>query len=467
MRRIGIVVTSLALACPLSSHAETAQPLSESVAVDFPAPSRATDHVAVGFQSTYIWQRKPSLRALPASYPPGDSFNRLQDGGETAYTLSSTLLLGARLWRNTEIFVNPETVQSQNISGLHGLGGPSNGEAQRSGGTTPTLYLARAFVRQTIPLGGVQVLTEAGPNQFGKTTSSRRLVVTVGRMSILDVFDGNNVTHDPRTQFLNWALMTHGAFDYAADSRGYTLGAAVEYYHDAWAARLGRFASPKQSNGLALDYNLFKHYGDNLEIEHAHSLRGRPGRIRLLGFRNHEHMGAFADAVDFANTGLAASDACGDRPQDYLCNVRRDQAKYGIGIGVDQSVWRDADVFLRASWNDGKTETYSFTEIERSVVVGGVLRGGLWRRAADAFGAACVVNGISSEHQDYLRRGGIGFFIGDGNLDYRPEQLTEIYYSAAFEHLWVSLDYQHVANPAYNADRASVSFFGVRLHLEI
>jgi hypothetical protein len=302
-------------------------------------------------------------------------------------------------------------------------------------------------------------MVESGPNQFASAVTRRRLVVTLGNLSILDVFDPNDLTHDARTQFLNWALLTHGAFDYAADARGYTWGLAVEYDRDDWTFRAGRFVGPKQSNGLELDFNILAHYGDSIEIQHSHSLGGRPGNVRVLGFRNYEHMGAFAEAMDYATSN-------GGTPA--VANVRRDQSKYGFGIALDQAVSRDACVFLRGSWNDGRTETYSFTEIERSLVVGASSRGSLWRRANDALGVAWVLNGLSDQHRNYLRAGGLGFFIGDGQLNYRPEQIFEAYYSAAtFRGLWLSLDFQHIANPAYNADRGPVSFFGVRLHLEI
>jgi high affinity Mn2+ porin len=431
-------------------------PLSDSAPLGW-----AKDRLLAGFQSTYIWQRKPSMSAFP--YPDlvakGLPNNSLLASAETGYTLSATLLLGARPFRNTEVFVNPETIQSQNISGLHGLGGPMNAEAQKSGGPTPSLYLARAFVRQTIPLGGETFTVESGPNQFASALTRRRLVVTAGNLSILDVFDPNALTHDGRTQFLNWALLTHGAFDYAADARGYTWGLAVEYYHDDWAFRAGRFLGPKESNGLALDFHVFTHYGDSIEIEHSHSLRGRPGKLRLLAFRNHEHMGAFSDAVNAA---------VGNAAVPSMEGVRRDQSKYGLGFAVDQALTRDASAFVRASWNDGRTETYSFTEIERSLVAGASMRGSPWHRPGDSIGAAWVMNGLSSEHRDYLARGGLGFFIGDGRINYQPEQMVEVYYSAAtFSGLWLTLDFQRVQNPAYNADRGPASFLGIRLHLEL
>jgi high affinity Mn2+ porin len=425
----------------------------EDVAL-LPAPAATAERFSSGFQSTYIWQKKPRMSA---AYTLPDS-NSLQQGAETGYTLSATLYLGARPWKHTEIFVNPEVIQTINISDLHGLGGMSNSENQKGGKQIPTLYMARAFARQTISFGGESVALDAGQNQFPSTVGSRRLVISAGLMPLIDVFDTNPYAHDGRTQFLNWALLAHGAFDFAADTRGYTWGIAAEYYHNAWAFRLGRYLVPKESNGMAIDFNLFAHYGDNLEVEHRHTLSGREGRVRVLGFRNYERMGAFAEAV---------AGASGNVPS--MANVRRNQTKIGFGIAAEQAFHRDGGVFLHGSWNDGRTETYSFAEIERSLAVGATMKGPLWHRPGDSVGVAWVMNGLSSEHRNYLAAGGLGFLIGDGQLTrYKPEQILEAYYAiATFPGLWLSVDYQYVANPAYNADRGPVQFLGVRLHIEI
>jgi len=428
--------------------------------------STQPDRLFAGFQSTYVWQKKPSM---PVAYAPptgpspdtlqGQPTNSLQPGSETGYTLSATFFLGARPWQDTEVFLNPEIIQAINISGLHGLGGMSNSENQKGGKEIPTLYMARAFVRQTISLGGDRTAVEASPSQFATTVKTRRLVLTAGMMSLIDVFDVNPYMHDGRTQFLNWALLTHGSFDFAADTRGYTWGIAAELYRDDWVLRLGRYLVPKESNGMALDFNLFAHYGDNIELGHRHALRGLPGSVRLLAFRNWERMGTFDDAI--------AAEAPGGVPT--VANVRRNQSKVGVGLAVEQAFHRDGGLFVRGSWNDGRTETYTFAEIERSLSAGVSMKGGLWRRAADSVGAAWVMNGISTAHQRYLARGGLGFLIGDGQLlHYRPEQILEVYYTAAaFQRLWLGFDYQYIANPAYNADRGPVSFISIRLHTEI
>ena len=404
------------------------------------------------FQATYVWQMHPDFSA---AY---DGPHSLRPQHETGYTLTATLFLGHRLWRGAELFFNPEIIQSAPLSDLHGLGGLSNGENQKSGDPTARLYSARAFLRQTIRLGGNEAPVEAGPNQFGGQVSSRRLVVTVGQIALIDIFDNNAFAHDPRIQFFNWALFAHGASDYAADARGYTVGFAVEYYRDVWAFRFGHFAQPKESNGLALDYRLWAHFGENLEVEHQHALWGRKGSVRLMSFLNYAKMGGFRDALAYAA-------ATGGTLE--LANVRRDRAKLGLGVGLDQNLTRDLGLFGRFSWNDGRTETYAFAEIDQSLTTGLAMRGRLWFRPRDTIAAAFVQNGLSDPHRDYLAAGGLGNFLGDGQLTYQPERVFEAYYSfSAFAGMWLTLDGQYVMNPGYNADRGPVTLVACRLHFE-
>lgn len=413
-------------------------------------PAERSAWWSAGFQTTYVLQRKAGFET------PYDGPNSLVPEPETGYTLSATLFLGLRPWAGAELFVNPETIQSQDLSHLSGLGGLSNGENQKGGGPVPTLYRARVFLRQTIDLGGEASSVEPGPNQLGGPVAARRLVITAGNFSWGDVFDANAFSHDPRTQFLNWAFMSYGAADYAADVRGYTWGIAVEYHHDDWAFRAGRFAQPVESNGLPIDFDLLHHYGDTVEVEHAHSLLGQPGRVRLAGFHNLARMGGFREAL------LAAP---GSVPS--VADVRRNQSKYGFGIGLEQSLLPDVGIFARYSWNDGRTETYAFAEIERSLSVGASAKGRPWGREGDTFGIAWALNGLSEAHQDYLAAGGVGFLIGDGRIAYRPERIVEAYYSFnAFRGFWFTVDAQHVDNPAYNADRGPVNILGCRLHAE-
>lgn len=406
----------------------------------------------VHFQATYIWQKKPAF-AAPYSGP-----NSLNPFTEKSYSFSSTVALGWRPWTGGELYVNPELVQGVPLSGLTGLGGMTNGEQQKTGGPNPTFYRARLFLRQTWALGGEQVAVESDANQLAGMVDRRRIVVTAGNVALIDVFDGSAFAHDARTQFMNWALVAHGAYDFAADARGYTWGAAIEYFYDDWVLRAGRFAQPSESNGLALDTRIFKHFGDQIELEHTHTIGQQSGKLRLLAFRNKAKMGSFQDA-------LADAPNKGGIPD--VSRVRTERTKIGFGVNAEQNLTPDIGVFARGSRNDGASETYAFTEIERSISAGAVVKGRLWNRNDDAVGIASVRNGLSSVHRDYLAAGGHGAFIGDGQLNYRPEFIMEAYYSTyVTKNGWVTVDWQRIANPGYNRDRGPATVGAVRLHTQ-
>ncbi|HVL46175.1 MAG TPA: carbohydrate porin [Acidovorax sp.] len=405
------------------------------------------------FQATYVWQDK---RPFAAAY---SGTNSLTPDREKSYSFTATAALGLRPWEGGELYFNPEVAQGVPLSGLTGLGGFTNGEIARSSGPILKLYRARLFLRQTWGQSGEREAVESDANQLAGSVAKRRWVLTAGNISVLDVFDGNAYSHDPRTQFLNWSLMTHGAYDFAADARGYTWGAALEWYHDDWVVRAGRFLQPKEPNQQALDARILRHYGDQIELEHAHRLGDQPGKLRLLAFRNRARMSRFQDALDLAaRTGALPS----------IDDVRHgEQIKRGFGLNVEQAVSDDVGVFGRASWADGKTETYAYTEIDRSISGGVVVKGGAWGRAQDSAGFAMARNGLSKVRREYLAAGGLGFFIGDGRLNYRPEVVLETFYSLNLtRQTWLTLDWQHIRNPAYNADRGRVNVASVRLHAE-
>lgn len=404
------------------------------------------------YQATYIWQKKPSFSAAYSGV------NSLRPDAEKSYSFSATAALGWRPWSGGELYLDPELVQGVPLSGLMGLGGMTNGEQQKTSGPNPTLYRARLFLRQTWGLGGERESVESDANQLAGKVDKRRIVVTVGNLAVIDIFDNNAFAHDPRTQFMNWALLTYGAYDFAADARGYTWGAAVEYYYDDWTVRFGRFAQPAESNGLPLDADIFKHFGDQIELEHAHSIGDQPGKLRLLAFRNKANMGGFRDA-------LADAPNNGNIPD--VSRVRTERTKIGFGVSAEQNLTTNVGIFARGSWNDGASETFAFTEIERSISAGAVVKGAAWSRSDDAIGVALVRNGLSSAHRDYLAAGGHGAFIGDGKLNYRPEFIVEAYYSLNLaKNAWITLDYQRIANPAYNMDRGPVTVGSIRLHAQ-
>lgn len=308
-------------------------------------------------------------------------------------------------------------------------------------------------------MGGEQEVLESDANQLAGAVDRRRLVWTIGNLAVSDIFDNNAYNHDPRTQFLNWSIMNQGSYDYAANARGYSWGTALEWYRDNWALRAGRFIQPNLPNQSSLDSNIFEHYGDQVELVHSHMLADQQGKVRLLAFRNRATMSRYEDA-------LALAAATGTTPN--LNAVRSgNQIKYGFGLNIEQALSSDIGVFARAGWADGNTETYAFTEIDQSVSAGTLISGTAWGRGQDVFGMAFARNELSATHRDYLAAGGLGFFIGDGKLNYQPELIVESFYNwQAMKTAWLTLDWQYIRNPAYNADRGPVNVGSLRLHTE-
>jgi len=405
-------------------------------------------------QATYVWQLKPPLTS-PYSGPHSLSGER-----EKSYSLTATVAVGWRVAPHTEVYLDPEVAQGVPLSGLLGLAGFTNGELARTSGPELTLYRARLFVRHVIGLSDEQEEVEASLNQLGSRYAKQRLVLTAGNLSVLDVFDANAYSHDPRTQFMNWTLMTHGAYDYAADARGYSWGLAVEYIADGWALRGGRFAQPREPNQLPLDPRIGAHFGDQLELERPFRLGEQAGVARLLMFRNRAVMSRYDDALALAAATATLPDLDAVRTTEHT--------KVGVGVNVEQRVSGSAGVFARAMWADGKTETYAFTEADRSASAGVSVTGAGWGRAADTVGFALAQNMLSSGHRQMLALGGQTFFLGDGRLNYRPERIVEAYYAISpMRQLSLSLDLQRIANPGYNADRGPASFIGARVHVEL
>jgi high affinity Mn2+ porin len=450
-----VLAVLLAAALPAHAQAPAAARLPGTQSAERPAVGPDTggpDHETwqARFQTTYVRQNKPPFRAA-YSGP-----NSLATERERSYSLTATAMFGARPWRGAEVYVNPEMALGLPLSELRGLGGFPNAELARTAGRTPVYYLARLFLRQTWSLGGEAQRVESDQNQLAGWLPSRRVVATVGLLPVIDLFDDNAYNHDGRTQFMNWSIVTHAAFDFAADARGYSRGAAIEWVHDDWALRLARFAMPTESNGAKQNLALGRSYGDQLEVERGWRLGSRPGRIRLLAWRNRAEMGSFADALALAAATATTPD---------VAKVRRDRAKVGWGVNFEQSLGALGGVFLRASRNDGRSEAFAYTEVDHSVSGGVLLDGSRWGRERDSAGLAVARNGLSKSHRDYLGAGGLGFFLGDGRLGYRPETVLEAFYSFALaSRTWASVNLQRIENPGHNADRGPVNVYGVRLH---
>jgi hypothetical protein len=426
-------------------------------------------------QITDIWSQKLGFSA-PYTNLNGSN-GSLSKNQELSFTETATFFLGLRLWPGAEFYAVPEFIGENPLSGLKGLGGViQNFELQKTGMTVPTPYLSRAYLRQTIELGGDRVEQTSDPMQLARVDRRRRLVLTLGNFSVLDFFDKNSVAGDLRRSFFNMAFLTYAAYDFAADARGYAWGGIAELDYDDWALRIGRVTPPKDPNQLPLDFRLNQYYGDQAEIEHAHRILGHTGAVRVLGYRNVEKMGRFADAIAAYEMTGGADNALDCSTFNYgstnrgapdLCWARKPNVKVGIGLSVEQQIVDDLGVFFRGMYSDGQTEVYSYTSTDRSISFGAIARGASWKRAADTVGVGWSQGWISQIHAEYLGMGGVDGFIGDGKISQASEGVFETFYSLSLgSSAWFSADYQRIWNPAYNSARGPVTIFGGRIHVE-
>ncbi len=415
-----------------------------------------TDRINFHGQTTFVWQGYPAIRS-PFAGP-----NSLPGSGEGRDTFDATLYAGVRLWQGAELWVNPEIDQGHGLADSHGAAGFPSAEAYKLGDNYPYARVQRYFVRQTIDLGGETGKVDADINQFAGSQTANRLVLTVGKFAVVDIFDTNKYANNARSDFLNWSVVNAGSFDYAGDGWGYTYGAAAEWYQGRWTLRGGIFdlsATPAggiSPTGADLDptFDQFQLVG---EIEERHELWGQPGKLKITGFLSRGRAGSFQDAIDLA---LASG-----QPANINA-VRMYTSRPGVSINLEQQVSENWGVFARAGWADGNVEPWDFTDIDRTVSAGVSINGKQWGRPDDTIGIAGVVNGISGVHQAFLNAGGLGILVGDGQLP-NPglEQIVEMYYSYALSSSTkVTFDYQLIVNPGYNTDRGPVNVFAGRFH---
>ncbi len=409
------------------------------------------------FQFTGIIQGHPSFKS------PYSGQNSLQSISERAYSVTSTFYLGRKLWQGAAIYFNPEMTGGKGMSSTVGIAGFPNGETFRIGDPQPTVYTGRIFLRQHIFLDKehYEEISE-DQNQVKERVSTTRITLTIGKFSLGDFFDKNNVSHDPRSDFMNWALMNNGAYDYAANTRGYTCGFAAEYVRPGWTFRVATALEPKNSNGPDLDWHYSKTNSENLELERRYSLHGHKGAVRLLSFYNINKAPNYNDVVAAKLNGT-------DTSMDVIYGEKYGSKKIGFGLNADQELSKTVNAFFRAGWNDGKTAIWAFAEIDNTVSGGLRIFGQRWKRSADNIGIALLSNGISSGHRNFLANGGYGFMIGDGRLPhYGRENIAELFYELKLTNMvWGTLDYQFVDNPAYNRDRGPVHVFSARVHVEL
>ncbi len=406
------------------------------------------------YQATSIGQYHGTFHS-----PYSDAFS-LQDYPERDVSLTTTLYFGLRLDQNTQLYFNPEIAGGRGFSGVNGLANSSNGELPRVASATPKPYLARLYVSHDFGFGDRKESFESEENQLAGERPIVRYTITVGRFTLTDFFDNNRYSHDPRTQFIGWAVMYNGAWDYPADVRGYTWGWVHEFHTQNWSFRYASAAMPRVANGLRFDRRILRDRGDVFEAEYRYLVRKHPGAVRLTPYLNHADAGTYADAI-------RQSQQTGGVP-DITASRRPGTLKYGTGVNFEQELTKDIGVFSRLGWNDGKTESFAFTAIDRLATGGVSVTGTSWRRPVDTVATELTVNGLSAVHSQYLALGGHDFLIGDGRLRYGPETIWESYYSARlFPGFFASFDLQHVANPAYNEDRGPVWISSIRLHLEL
>jgi high affinity Mn2+ porin len=403
-------------------------------------------------QMTVMDQYHPAFKA------PYGGANSLDPGSRGDETFDATLFAGLRLWQGGEAYINPEIDQGFGLSDTIGVAGFPSGEAYKIGKSSPYFRLQRLFLRQTFNLGGDIQNIEPGANQLGGSHTADSLVITAGKLSVTDIFDTNVYAHDPKNDFMNWSIIDSGAYDYAADSWGYSYGIAGEWTQSWWTLRGGLFDLSRIPNDPALVRG-FGQYELVTEGEERHTLWGAGGKAKLLLYLNRGRMGSYDDAV---NLGLMTHST----PSTAL--VRKAAFRTGIAANLEQQLDGNLGAFARASLNDGGKEADEFTEINNSLVIGLSLKGANWGRPEDTLGIAEAVNAMSNSARRYFAAGGIGILIGDGRLPhYNREAISEITYSAPLTPwLAASADYQFIANPAYNPDRGPVSVLSARLHAQ-
>jgi hypothetical protein len=409
-------------------------------------------------QANIVLQGHPGFRS------PYSGINSFTNWAQSATTHLLTLYTGYQLTQTTEVFADIEDATGTALGNSGGLAGYSNLDAVRLVEDMPHAqapYLARLMLRQIIPLTSEH--DDADRDEFDLATSlpTRRIEFRAGKFDLGDFFDVNSYTSDSELQFLNWTTGANGAYDYAANSRGYTDAALVEYDNNGWAVRFAEALMPKTASGEYLDADIARARSENLEIDASgNRIAQKDGAVRVIAYLNHADMGNYREAVANFLDGKTTT-------PDIIATREQGRHKYGFGLNVEQTIVAQVSVFGRLGWNDGHNESFCFTEDDHEVEIGASVKGNAWRRSNDSAATAFVANGITAAHQQYLALGGLGFMLGDGGLTYGHEKIFETFYTA---HLWrgffASYDFQHINNPGYNQVRGPVAISSFRFHTD-
>jgi len=418
-------------------------------------PHLETDRVWLSGQANFIFQTHPPFHA---AYSGGNS---LSPNYEKATSRVLTLYTGLRVNNSTEFIVDMEEAGGAALSTGLGLAGNTNLDIVRNPSLSKAPYLARGIIHKVFALSQDKIKSDRSSLSLFKELPRRRLEVRFGKFSMVDFFDQNSVGSDTHFQFTNWTVDNNGAYDYAADTRGYTVGVTADFEDRNWGFRFAEALMPKVANGIDLVWKPWEAHAENFEYELRHGVIPRKsGTVRVLGFTNHANMGIYRHAIAQFQSGLVSRPDITNHPW----HITR---KYGFGINLEQNLARYFTAFGRFGWDNGKTESFAYTEVDQTLAAGLGARGGLWHRRFDRAGVAVVTNGICKDHQIYLADGGLGFLLGDGALRYGRENIVETYYTA---HVWrgiyMSPGVQHINNPGYNRDRGPVTVPTFRLHTE-
>jgi high affinity Mn2+ porin len=445
----------------VSTHGDSLGQEAESPSTP-PDPESLFSH----FRSPRVWisgQINTIFQTHPEFFARYSGKNSLSAQYEKATSRLLTLYTGLRLNDSTEVVFDVEEINGSALSHTLGLGGFSNFDAARNAESLSKWpYIARAMLHKVISVNKGQVENEPNALSLFDHLPKRRVELRLGKFSPLDFFDQNTVGGDSHLQFTNWAVDANDAYDGAADARGYTVGLLAEYYDPAWVLRFAEELMPKAAASEQLMWDITKARAENLELElHPDLGPRRPGVLRFLGYVNHANMGVYREAIEQFESGI-------DPIPDIRNHPWETTHKFGFGVNLEQMLWPSAIIFARWGWNNGKTESFCFTEVDSTVSSGVGFFGKKWRRNQDRAGIAFAVDAISGDHRDYLADGGYGFMIGDGALNYGREKILEAYYTAhVWKGLYVSPGVQYIVNPAYNQDRGPVTIPWFRLHLEL
>ena len=420
-----------------------------------PSGNTYLDRLWISGQANFVSQGHPTFNS------PYSGTNSLAAPGEIVTSRVLTLFTGIRLAKNTSFFFDLEETGGRGIGDALGVAGFTNLDVVRNPYLSHAPYVARIFFDQTIPLSREMTQVETGTFQLAHSVPVRRIDIRFGKFGTVDWFDLNSVGTDSHYQFLNWTADNNGAYDYAADTRGYTYGVVIEYNDRNWAARYGEMLMPKVANGIHLDADVARARAENIEVDlRPKFLKDRATVIRPLAYVNHADMGLYQEAIAQYLAGEVQT-------PDIIATREQGRIKYGFGLNAEQELTSALRAYIRLGWNNGKTESFAYTEVDQTASVGGDLRGESWHRKDDKLGLTFISNGISPEHREYLKLGGLGFLLGDGTLNYSRENILESYYTARiWKGISGSADIQRVWNPGYNHDRGPVLVGTVRLHLE-